>query len=215
MKKIHVIGEGTVFHVRPHIAISAVAYGVTAKMIAKKCKEKFNRRSYKIELHLTKMACAGQSEIETNMDVKKLIDKICLDSDVKILFLPVALCDFSANIIQDKHLTDSGKDQPRLKSRQGAIKMELLMADKLISGVKKQHPNLFLVGFKTTSNISGHETIRLSKKLLNESNCDLVFGNDIAIRKNIIVGKNNYVSELFSNRDMALEHLVELTAKLS
>jgi len=33
MKKIAILGGGTVFHVRPHLALSAPAYGSTARSI--------------------------------------------------------------------------------------------------------------------------------------------------------------------------------------
>lgn len=55
MKQIHIIGGGTVFHVRPHLALSAPAYGAAAKKIASLCEEKFTDKM-KINLHLTRMA---------------------------------------------------------------------------------------------------------------------------------------------------------------
>jgi hypothetical protein len=215
MNGIHIIGGGTVFHVRPHLAISAVAYGSTAKKIAHECANSFDNQLFKVSLHLTKMANAGMSEIETNEDVKVLLDAICSDPDTKVIFLPVALCDFNGSILENEEPTSSGKIQPRLKSRVGEIKMLLTKSDKLISGIKLQRPDILVIGFKTTSNVPRQETLESSQKLLKESNCDLVFGNDIVQRLNVIVGNNDYKSKFYTNRDLAIKHLIGLIAKIS
>ncbi len=215
MKGIHIIGGGTVFHVRPHLAISAVAYGSTAKQIAQECDSLFDNQQFKINLHLTKMASGGKSEIETSEDVKVLIENICFDPDSDVIFLPVALCDFNAHVIEHDELTNSGKNQPRLKSRDGDIKMLLTKSDKLISSIKLQRPDIFVVGFKTASNVPRQETLELSQHLLKESNCDFVLGNDIFQRLNVIVGRNGYKSNFYTNRNLAIKHLVGLIAKLS
>ena len=215
MKKVHIIGGGTVFHVRPHLAISATAYGGTAKKIADECQVVFGNRGYKIITHLTKMASAGKSTIETNYDVKLLIEEICLHSNTKIIFLPVALCDFEGYIVENDKISNSGKDQPRLKSRSGNFRMELIKAEKLIGEIKSKRPDIHLVGFKTTSNVSENETIELARKLQNDVDCDLVFANDIYKRLNVIIGKSNYISEFYKDRNKAIKLLVGLVDKIS
>jgi len=215
MKRIHIVGGGTVFHVRPHLAISATAYGKTTKKIASECRKFFDNKVYKIVTHLTKMASGGKTSIETNEDVKKLLDEICQKPENKIIFLPVALCDFEGHIIENNEISKSGKNQARLISRSGNYTLQLTKADKLIGAIKTQRPDITLIGFKTTSNIAENETIALAEKLLVEANCDFVFANDIYERLNIIIGKNNYISVSFRDRNKAIEHLVELVATLS
>jgi len=214
MKKIHIIGGGTVFHIRPHLALSAVAYGNTAKIIASECEKKFDKQVYEIIVHLTKMASSGHSNIETNNDVELLINEICKDSQSSILFLPVALCDFEANIEEKSCISHSGKLQPRLISRAQDYKLVLTKADKLISKVKKLRPNIILIGFKTTSNVTKEETIALANNLLTKAECDVVFSNDIYKRQNLILSKE-YISPLFEDREVALYQLVAFVAKLS
>ncbi len=213
MKIIHIVGGGTVFHIRPHLAVSAIAYGGTAKKIAAECKQLFNNHEYKVVTHLTKLASSGLSSIETNEDVKNLLEEICIDSSSKILFLPVAICDFYANIVENNKSTESGKNQPRLNSRRGDYNMTLTKADKLIGAVKKQRPDITLVGFKTTSNVANTEMLILANKLLVEAKCDFVFANDIHRRQNVIISASNYSSNFFKDRDLAINHLVNLITK--
>jgi len=215
MKQIHIVGGGTVFHVRPHLAISAIAYGGTALKIAEECKRQFDSKKYKVITHLTKMACADKSSVETNEDVKNLLNQICQIPESKVLFLPVALCDFTGYIVESNIVVQSGKEQPRLNSRNGNQTMKLAKAEKLIEKVKSKRSDILLIGFKTTSNIPETETIAKAQKLLNDSDCDFVFANDIYKRINVIVGKRNYTSEFYKNRNIAIKQLVQNVAKLS
>lgn len=211
--EIHIIGGGTVNHVRPHLAICAPAYGKTARLIEKECKTVFNKKGVQINTHLTKMADPKHSQIETNADVKKLLDEICANNAAKVIFLPVALCDFEGHILNGKQTTKSGKEQSRLKSREGNYIMQLTKADKLIANIKQQRPDIVLIGFKTTSDVTTEETITLAKKLQKDANCDFVFANDIFRKQNLIIGNNNYTSEIFKDRALSIKHLTKLVSE--
>jgi hypothetical protein len=53
-KKVVTVGGGTVSHVRPHLALTAPAYGTTARKLAGMVREHGQGDKFDIELHLTK-----------------------------------------------------------------------------------------------------------------------------------------------------------------
>ena len=77
-KNIEIIGGGTVYHVRNHLALTAPAYGKTAKQLYDYCS---TYDEYKVNLHLTKMA--GGSTLETNEDVSNLLDGLIANPETK------------------------------------------------------------------------------------------------------------------------------------
>jgi hypothetical protein len=103
MKKVHVFGGGTVFHVRPHLAITAPAYGGAARQIEKLVSE----QGYATRLHLTKMA--GGRDLETNEDVAKRIAEVVSNLDTKVIFLSTAFCDWGGGVYDTRtnNTTDS------------------------------------------------------------------------------------------------------------
>jgi hypothetical protein len=99
MPTVHVFGGGTVFHVRPHLALTAPAYGKAARDIARFYDQLLGSEGLisppPARLHLTKMA--GGDTLETNADVAHRIQELLADPDTKIIFLSTALCDFEAS----------------------------------------------------------------------------------------------------------------------
>ncbi len=108
-KQIHIIGGGTVSHVRSHLALAAPAYGTTAKELLGLCRVQFP--SMDINLHLTKMADA-QSKLETFRDLELLVNNLIDDLRTKIIFFNSAVVDFEGDIAG----VESGKYQTRLSS---------------------------------------------------------------------------------------------------
>ena len=53
---------------------------------------------------------------------------------------------------------------------------------KIIDQIKKIQKNVFLVGFKAETNLSGTKLISSARKKLRESNADIIIANDIGIR---------------------------------
>ena len=79
-KFIHIIGGGTVYHVRNHLALSAPAYGTTARNLHKLCQN----NTLDVVLHLTKMA--GGKHLETNDDISSLLENLLASPSTKIIF---------------------------------------------------------------------------------------------------------------------------------
>lgn len=207
-KQVHIIGGGTVFHVRPHISLSATAYGGTARLLDKLCREHSDKLD--VKLHLTKMASAGQSELETSEDVAALIERLVGDLSTKIIFMPVALVDYHGEVTADNG--EAGKYGDRLKTRQyPELTMKLAAAPKVIAKVRKQRrKDIFLVGFKTTSGKSAAEMYIAGLHLLKEASCNLVFANDVKTRMNMVITPEEASYHVTSNREEALRGLVEM-----
>lgn len=208
MKKVLIVGGGTSYHVRPHLSLSAVAYGTAAKKIYNLCSRIMP--DMKLDLKLTKMVnCA--SDIETPQDVRELVDAYVADLDTKIIFFTPAIVDFEGSILIDgEYLSHSGKDQSRLLSNANHT-MHLRPGDKIISSIRKEkRKDIFLVGFKTTAGASPDEQYAAGLNLCKKASCNLVLANDVHTRLNMVVCPEEARYYETTDRDIALTGLVEM-----
>lgn len=224
-KKIYVLGGGTVFHVRPHLAISAPAYGKSAVSLSKKILDKLamtGNVDTQVHLGLTKMAAGGLTERrdiphthmigETNQDVAQFLERIVSDPDTKMIFLSVALCDFEGYVLdENKKLTRSGKGEPRLKTKNGDAEMHLRPADKLIGQIRAKRKDIFLVGFKTTAGAKEDEQYEAGLNLLKKNSCNLVLANDVQNGLNMIICPELATYSLTHDRNRVLDELVDIS----
>jgi hypothetical protein len=210
MHKIHIIGGGTVYHVRPHLALSAPAYGTTARKIAALFSINHHDQNREVELYLTKMASGGVEKLETNADIDALLKKLIDDPETKIIVMSAALCDFEGGIANGDGVTLSGKDQPRLNSRDGARTLMLTPADKLIGQIRKTRKDIYLIGFKTTAGATQDEQYLAGLKLLKTTSCNLVLANDTQTRVNMIVAPELARYCVTDDREMVLHELVKM-----
>jgi hypothetical protein len=214
-KTIHILAGGTVFHVRPHLALAAPAYGGTGHHLLSLCQE----LAPKLEphLHLTKMA--GGKQLETNQDVSGLLDELVADTNVKIIFMPVALCDYEGSILDTFYVdnlyqataTPSGKDQPRLKTSDSNREwMKMRPAEKVISKIRRTRKDIFLVGFKTTSGATEQEQFLAGLGLCKGASCNLVLANDLRTKVNMVITPEEAAYHVTTDRQEALRGLVEM-----
>ncbi len=214
MKKIAILGGGTVFHVRPHLALSAPAYGGTARTI----KELISRKNYPLlewntQMYLTRMAGGLNYLPETNEDISKLVDNLIADKETKIIFFTVAMCDFTANVIDEmrgEYKDSNGKTELRLKSDQQRL-LHLQPAEKVIDKIRKTRKDIFLVGCKTTTSASVDEMFEAGLTLLKKASCNLVLVNDLHTRMNMIVTPEQAKYAVSTDRDYVLKELVDMT----
>lgn len=211
-KKVHIIGGGTVSHVRSHLALAAVAHGSTAIQLAHNFQF---HRSNKLEvvLHLTKMA-ERKSEIETPEDVKALVDKLVDDKSTKIIIFNPAIVDFSGKIQGSD--VESGKYAERLNSRANwegyptGNTMFLTPTDKIIGTIRKHRKDIFLVGFKTTCGMSDKAQYVAGLNLLKQASCNLVLANDVKTRLNMIITPEEAAYHVTQDRDAVLKQLTDM-----
>lgn len=216
-KKIVVLGGGTVFHVRPHLAISAPAYGHTARELRSTANQFWNPEGgvygdFDVRCHLTRMA-GGHKDLETNEDVSKLIDQLIADMNVKVIFFTVAMCDFEGDVSREDKI-EIGKGAPRIKSNiQYALAMK--PAEKVINKIRKTRKDIFLVGCKTTTSASIDEMFEAGLKLLKKASCNLVLVNDLHTKMNMIVTPEQAKYAVSTDRNMVLTELVSMAHKRS
>jgi len=198
-KKIIIFGGGTISHVRTHLALCAPAYGTTAKKLAVLCRNLIPNMDVKLEL--TKMA--GGFELETNDDIKNKIDKYLEDPLTKVIIMSAAICDYDGSFEGI-----SGKYKPKIAWHSTDI--QLKGTNKLISSIRENRKDVFLVGFKTTSNASPGDQYSQGLRLCKNSSCNLVLANDIVTRLNMIVCPEEARYSETTDRDSALNDLVEM-----
>jgi len=216
-KNIEVIGGGTVYHVRNHLALTAPAYGHTARVILDLILgNHYDSMVYhNVNLHLTKMANAGQGDLETNADIERLVDKLVANPDTKIIFFNPALVDFEGSIYEYNNLdgdvpTTSGKYEPRLKTSKGEREMLMWPAPKIVSKIRKERKDIFLVAFKTTCGATEDEQFLTGLHLLKSSSCNLVLANDTKTRMNMVITPEQARYHVTSDRREALAGLVDM-----
>lgn len=207
---IHIIGGGTTFTVRPHLELAAKAFGGTARRLAYMAEQEWKGRAV-VQLHLTKMASNGAGPLETNDDVRKLLIKLVADPTTKVIFMPVALCDYTGQVMDGPVPTPSGEKMTRLKTKQGDQMMLLSPANKLISDIRKYRKDIFLVGFKTTTGATEDEQYFAGLELVKKSSCNLVLANDLHTRLNMVVTPEQARYHVTTSRTYALQDLVEMT----
>lgn len=216
-KKIHIISGGTVAHIATHLALCAPAYGNTGLQLEHLCEE---LSKLDVDLHETRLAGGSwnKTDLETNEDVEKLIDKLVADPNTKIIFMPVALCDYLPHKLYSSEPVTNwpvrrevGKLTTRLSTREdGDVEMVLRPAPKLIQKIRSQRKDIFLVGFKTTDGVHENEQYIAGLNLLKEASCNLVLANDVKTRVNMVITPEEAKYHVTKSRSEALKGLVEM-----
>lgn len=211
-QEIHIIGGGTVYHVRPHLALSAPAYGNTAKTL----KRILASMGYgDAKLHLTKMA--GGDKLETNEDVANLVDELIEDPASKLVFMNAALCDFTGYIrdtYEDFPNPPPGKMRERLSSKYHYA-LILDPAEKVLRRIRKERKDIFLVAFKTTAGATPEKQFEAGMRLLKKNSCNLVLANDVHTRHNMILTPEMASYGNTSDRFEVIHELAEMAVARS
>lgn len=214
-KKIHIITGGTVSYIATHSALCtpsalcAPAYGKTGEALANLL---IDKTKLDVEVHRTKMA---GGPLDTNDDVERLVDQLVADPSTKIVFMPVALCDFDA--VQSETIQRQGEPEPagkgatRLKTSHGERVLTMRPSKKIIPKVRKNRKDIFLVGFKTTDGVPEDEQYIAGLNLLKSSSCNLVLANDVKTRVNMVITPEEARYHVTTDRGEALKGLVEMT----
>jgi hypothetical protein len=216
-KRIHIFGGGTVSHIASHLALSAPAYGSTARKIASLCSERFEGK-LDVKLELTNMALGGHGPLNTPEDIAARVQELVADPLTKIVFFSCAIVDFAPD--EAKRWTDSnlipvmnlGKYASRLNTSEcPKIQITARPTAKIISEIRKTRKDIFLVGFKTTCGATDKEMYLKGLKLCKEASCNLVLVNDVKRRFNMIITPEEAAYCETGDRDKVLKELVDIT----
>lgn len=197
-RKIVILGGGTMEPIRNHLALCAPAFGETARYL--------NRKIEDSELILTKMA-GGPRVLQSNDNVAEIIDDLLLDKDLGCIVLNVAFCDFKALPINGIKSDFHGE---RLETNKGNIIIELTPTEKIIAKIRQKRPDIFLVGFKTTTNKTPDEQFLIALKMMKSVKCNLVLANDTTTRNNMIITAEETIYGETTDRNKCLDELAEM-----
>ncbi len=222
-RTVHIFAGGTVFHVRPHLALTAPAGGQVGHDLHDILIRGVGPGGIRFENTIAKIhSCQGL----TNADVAQKIDELVADPKTKIIFMAAALCDFEGFILDEDtdEPTASGKDRPRLRTtfqpRVGPPQpieymMKLKPADKIIGRIRKERKDIFLVGFKTTAGATPDQQFRAGLGLLKQSSCNLVLANDVHTRLNMVITPEEARYHETTDRREALKGLCDMAIRRS
>ena len=214
MKKVvHVFGGGTVEHITNHLALSAPAYGSTARTLYELCLEAFPQMETR--LHLTKMA-GGKAE--TVKDVAAELADVIVDPLTKVIFFNTTILDYCPQMLgvvnSDKpdDIVALGKYANRLDTRTNPSANLRIRARgaKLVSDIRLSRKDIFLVAFKTTCGATETDMFRKGLRLCKEASVNLVLVNDTSTRMNMIVTPEEASYHVTSDRLDVLRNLVEM-----
>lgn len=227
MKRIHIIGGGTFSHIRSHLALAAPAFGTTARQLKSIIREELSYdpvirdqvNGYRsmasvlndyVTLHLTKMADPN-SKLVTNQDIADLLERLKGDPKTRVIILNAALCDFDGQIDG----VESGPHAQRLKSRDGVRPVLLTPADKLIGSIRRERKDIFVVGFKTTTDETPDDQYAIALNALKRDSLNLVLANDTVTRRNMIVAPEETRYCETGDRDAVLRTLAQIVVSRS
>jgi hypothetical protein len=157
------------------------------------------------------MANSGKGTLETNEDVAALVDVLVQDYATKIIFFNPAMVDYNANVVMAGIKQPSSKYDNRLQTAENPkVMLELEKAPKVLSNIRKNRKDIFLVGFKTTAGESVDTQYIRGLNLLKSSSSNLVLANDVKTRLNMIITPEEARYHITSDRDEALRNLVDM-----
>lgn len=231
MRQIHIIGGGTMFHVRPHLSIAAPAYGKVVRDLTTILYQsdfegvvhayttKMAGNYHKVWTAWTGLNDDAPRNMETNADVATLLNELTVAPEPRMIFLPAALCDFDVADLTTKGPNgmpthDVGKEHPRLLSKYN-VELALTPAAKVIFGVRKTRKDIFLVGFKTTTGATPQEQFDAGLRLLKQSSCNLVLANDLTTKLNMVITPEQAPYYVSTDRRHTLRQLVGMTLERS
>lgn len=193
-KRTVIIGGGTFNPIRNHLSLAAPAFGRTARDIHSLIPGS--------ELVLTRMADPLNGFLTSNSDVEAYIDDLIEDKDVEAIIMNAAICDYEVE----------GGDfhGERFETSKGDITLDLKVSDKIISKIRKNRPDIFLVGFKTTTGKSPKEQFLIGLEMMKRTKCNLVLANDTLTRFNMVITPEETVYGWSKDREKVVTELVEV-----
>lgn len=216
-RTVHIIGGGTVSHIRSHLAVTAAAYGNTARTLLDLVRAHPLFQTSTPKLHLTRMANSGLGMLETPEDVEQLAKNIANDMSSKVVFFNPAIVDFDARVEASPDVL-VGKYGNRLDSAR-EYHINLHPRVKILTRFRQLknkdgivRKDILLVAFKTTCAATPAEMYRKGLKLLKNSSANLVLVNDVLHRDNMIITPEEAVYHHTHDRLAALTGLVDIAA---
>lgn len=237
-KKIYIFAGGTLNQVAPHLALAAPAFGtvgIQLQGLLQEHLENEHNENYEVIILPTAMALGnvmnqvvweefvkqaesvyqeaglkGIGGLRTNQDMMKVVDLLVSRKDTRCIIMSSAVCDFHVSHIGNKELPKNGIYPERLDSSYN-WSLDLEQSEKIIDRIRKERKDIFLVSFKATYD-QPNALYNKALSQLKRSSSNLVFGNDIYTKRNIIVTPEEYPYE-YKGRIAALYALSDMIVK--
>lgn len=229
MRHFYILSGGTFVDVAPHFSLAARAFGTIGRTLLpllREAAEKMGQEDLVFHLVLTRMAIggnermqeeqmllstAGLTDLVTNQDVERLVDHLTAQPDTRGIILTAALEDFvpTGLTIDGMASAEIGLGRPRLASSQ-PVTLTLEAAPKLVSRIRKERKDIFLVACKTTAGAAADEQYLKGLSLVKRASCNLVLTNDIHTRLNMIVTPEQARYHESTDRGETLHGLAEM-----
>ena len=170
------------------------------------------------------LKAAGIKFLETNEDLEELIDHLVLQPETKGIVLAAAVCDWQPSDVEtiDHELLPHGDDcpefgkrHPRFQTKWGDLLLRIRPADKIIGKIRKVRKDIFLVGFKATTEESEQEQYITGLGLLKGASCNLVLANDVHEHRNMVITPEEAKYHVGKDRRAAIKGLCEMIAMRS
>lgn len=217
-KRIAIIGGGTNTYISNHLALSAPAYGSTAKKLANKFRAN-SENQMQVDLYLTKMAQQAPGNPDTPEEVEALVDRLVADPNTRVIVFNVAMVDYKPESLSEEIFdnpeytyyqdvtTTFGKYAGRLStSKHPELRLDMTAQDKIIQKIRKERKDILLVGFKTTCGATKEEQFHKGLKLCKDASANIVFVNDVDEERiaslNLSLQSIGLIEETLSNFDM-------------
>lgn len=219
--KVAIIGGGTYNPVFNHFGLaSKPARGTTAKQLYSNFltyNADHDGRGLEPHLYLSKTCsmhfnyetprCVHLDSFLSNDELQDLIDDLKEDSEMKMIILTAAVCDFLPCNGSDDIPRPSEIDVPVSED----FSIPVYKADKIVRSIRdKNHKHIFLVAFKQTCNSTPEEMYLAGLNLCKKASANLVFVNDVKTRHNMIVTPEEAAYADGWERKRALKELVEI-----
>lgn len=238
MRIFYILSGGTFSDIRPHLALAAPAFGKIGRTLFPLLTEAFmatGQSDVRVELVLTRMALGGTDRSEasqalltraglhdllTNEDVAQLLEMLTKDPETRGIILTTALTDFDVVTITAndgwRSSRDIGRQFPRLHSRElhtpETWALLLDRAPKLVWRIRRERKDIFLVACKTTTGATADQQYLEGLDLVKRASCNLVLGNDLSTRNNVVITPEQARYHETTDRNEALRGLAEMIA---
>ncbi len=229
MRNFYILSGGTFVDIAPHFSVAARAFGTIGRTLLpllQAAADEQGKKDLVFHLILTRMALGGQvrtteeqrliemaglKDLITNTDIECLVDYLTSLATTRGIIMTAALADFQATELTTGGMTSTeiGTRRSRLESSQ-TLSVAFEAAPKLVSRIRKERKDIFLVACKTTAGATADEQYLKGLSLVKRASCNLVLANDIRTHLNMIVTPEQARYHETTHREDALRGLAEM-----
>ena len=189
MHDIHIIGGGTISHVRCGLSLASVDFGETARLVQwglwrMREEQPAQIANFQDHKHLTSMAAGESRGLTTVDDVQRLVERLVADEQTKILFLMSPILEFDGCVGRPDwnsfQPTPSGPNEPALRAEIESGKEHLILKSRepLWTKIRQKRKDIFLVAYHQTGDETEERQYFKALRFLKANSCNLVLSQN-------------------------------------